>query len=93
MCKHLATIIHNFIEGRRRTKGSALSIVIESYLKLRLNEDISMLNNNLGHLFTTAMDFFRLWFTHNHKSHKGPYITHPHMWDIVKNWIKEKGKS
>ncbi len=29
---------------------------------------------------------------YNHKSHKGPYITHPHMWDIVKNWIKEKGE-
>jgi hypothetical protein len=21
------------------------------------------------------------------------YITHPHLWDIVKNWIKAKGKS
>jgi hypothetical protein len=21
------------------------------------------------------------------------YITHPHLWNIVKNWIKEKGES
>jgi hypothetical protein len=21
------------------------------------------------------------------------YITHPHMWDMVKNWAKEKGES
>jgi hypothetical protein len=92
MCRHLAIVIQNFVEGRRGTKDSTLSIVIESdYLKLRLDANISLLDN-FEHLFTNAMDFFRLWFTHNHKSHKRPYIIHPHMWDIMKNLIKEKGE-
>jgi hypothetical protein len=59
----LATFIKNFIEGRGETKDSALSIVIENdYLKLRLDTDISLLDNNFGHIFTDAMEFFKLWF-------------------------------
>jgi hypothetical protein len=26
-------------------------------------------------------------------SQTNSYITHPHMWDMVKNWAKEKGES
>jgi hypothetical protein len=39
------------------------------------------------------MGFFKLWFIHNHISQKDSYITHRHMWDMVKKWAKEKGQS
>jgi hypothetical protein len=38
------------------------------------------------------MECFRVWFTHGQLLKESMYITHPHLWDIVKNWIKEKGK-
>jgi hypothetical protein len=46
-----------------------------------------------GLLSTNAMEFFRVWFTHGQLLGEFMYITHPHLWDIVKNWIKNKGES
>ncbi len=66
-------------------------MILGDYLKLRIDDDISFLDNTTGYLSTYALDFFRLWYTHNHMSHIDSYITHPHICDMVKNWAKKKG--
>jgi len=84
----------DFITSRGGTSKFAMEYVISSdSLKLIIGVDISLLNNTTSYLSTNALDFFRLWYTHNHMSHKESYIAHPHMWDMVKNWAKEKRES
>jgi hypothetical protein len=68
-------------------------VIASEYLKLRLDVDIGLLDNKEGFLSTNVMEFFKVWFTHGHLLGESMYITHPHLWDIMKNWIKENGKS
>jgi hypothetical protein len=83
----------DFINKKGGTNKFVLDFVIScDYFKIRIDDDISLLENTIGYLSTNALDFFRLWYTHNHMSQKDSYITHPHMWDMVKNWAKEKGE-
>lgn len=72
---------------------STISIEIGGeYLKLKVNVDIWFLNNLTKHLSTNAMDFFGVWLSHCYTLPKNFYITHLHLWDVVKNWSKEKGE-
>jgi hypothetical protein len=90
----LATTMVDFITSRGGTKKFAMKFVIlGDYLKLRIDVDISLLDKTSNYLSSNALDFFRLWYTHNHMSKEDSYITHPHMWDMVKNWAKKKGES
>jgi hypothetical protein len=83
----------DFITNKGGTNKSTVEFVIScDYLKIRIDVNISLLDNTIGYLFTNALDFFKLWYTHNHMSQKDSYITHPHMWDMVKIWAKEKGE-
>ncbi len=89
----LVTTMVNFITNRSGTSKFVMEFVVScDYLKLRIDVDISLLNNIVGYLFTYALDFLKLWYTCNHMSQTDSYITHPHMWDMVKNWVKEKGE-
>jgi hypothetical protein len=80
--KTFGDIHKKIIEGRGGTKDSTFSIVIETnYLKLRLDTDISLLDNNFRHLFVDVMDFFKLWFTQPQITqkalhHPSPYVGH-----------------
>ncbi len=83
-----------FITNKGGTNKFAMEFVISSdYLKLRLDVDISLLDNTSSYLFINAMDLFKLWVTHNHMSQKDSYITHPHMFSksvITRNKWKQK---
>jgi hypothetical protein len=82
--------VQNLIQSRGGTNNFAISIVITSEnLKLGLDVDIGLLDNNEGFLSTDVMEFFKVWFTHSHLLRESKYITHPHLWDIMKNWIKK----
>jgi molybdenum cofactor biosynthesis enzyme len=82
-----------FITNKGGTNKSTMEFVIScDYLKIRIDVDISLLDNIIGYLSTNALDFFKLWYTRNHMSQKDSYIAHLHMWDMVKNWAKEKGE-
>jgi hypothetical protein len=59
-------------------------------VKLRLDADISFLDNPIGHLSIDAMDLFKLWFSHFYIDSQQMYITHPHLWDIVKKLVQIK---
>jgi hypothetical protein len=88
----LAVVVANFIISR----GGICKYVVEfvilcDYLKQRIDVYISLLDNIISYLSTNALDLFTLWYTHNHMSHKDSYITHPHMWDMVKILGKKKG--
>lgn len=77
------------ITNRGGTSKSTLKFVIlGDYLKLIIDYDISLLNNITDYLSTNALDFFRLWYTHNHILEKNSPITHPRMWVIVKKLAK-----
>jgi hypothetical protein len=91
----LAIVVQTFIGNKVGTKDSTLSFILGGdYLTLKLNVDIKLLDNERGFLSTDAMDFFRLWYMYTtHLTDKATYITHPHYWDIVKNWTKHNGKS
>ncbi len=65
-CKLVITV-KNFITNRGGTSESTLKFIISSdYLKLIIDDDISLLDNITDYLSTNALDFFRLWYTHNH---------------------------
>jgi hypothetical protein len=65
-----------FITNRGGTNKSSLKFVISSdYLKLIIDDDISLLDNITGYLSTNALKFFRLWYIHNHILEKDSYIT------------------
>jgi hypothetical protein len=69
-------------------------VIVGDYLKQKIDVDISLLDNTISNLFTDALDFLKLWYTHNYMSQTDSYITHLHMWDMVKNWAigqKKKG--
>jgi hypothetical protein len=67
-CK-LTTTAVDFITNRGGTNKSIVEFVISNdYLKLRIDADISLLDNSIEYLSTDALDFFRLWYTHNHMS-------------------------
>jgi hypothetical protein len=90
----LATMVQTFIGNKGGTKYFALSFILGGdYLTLRLIAYIKLLDNKKGFLSTYAMDFFRLWYLHTHLTYKATYITHPHYWDIVRNWTKHNGES
>jgi hypothetical protein len=83
----------NFITNKGGTNEFVVEFIIScDYLKLRIDVDISLLDNTTNYLSTYALDFLKLWYTHNHMSQTDSHITHPHMWDIMKNWVKEKGE-
>jgi hypothetical protein len=96
-------IVQNFIQSIGGTNDFVISFVITSeYLKLRLDTNISLLDNKEGFLSIDiglfnnktrllsidSMEFFKVWFTHGQLLGESMYITHPHLWNIVKNWIK-----
>jgi hypothetical protein len=86
-------MVKKIIDPKGETKDSAVSfIILGDYMKLKIDVDITLLDCNEGHLSTYAMDFLRLWFKHKCLSFCDLYITHPHMWEIVKNYKKEKGE-
>jgi hypothetical protein len=86
-------MVKKIIDSKSGTKDSAISfIILSDYMKLKINVDITLLDCNEGHLSTYTMDFFRLWFMHKCLSFCDLYITHPHMWEIVKNYKNEKGE-
>jgi hypothetical protein len=90
----LTIVVVDFITNRGGTNKSTVEFVISGdYLKLKIDVDLSLLDNTTGYLSTDALDFFKLWYTHNHMSQTNSYITHPRMWDMVKNWAKEKRES
>ncbi len=65
----LTTTVADFIINRSGINKSIVEFVISSdYLKLRIDVDISLLDNSIGYLTTYALDFFKLWYTHNHMS-------------------------
>jgi hypothetical protein len=79
-------VMANFTINRSGTNKYVLEFFISSdYSKRKIDVDISLLDNTTSYLSTNALDLFKLWYTHNHMSHKDSYITHPHMWDMVKN--------
>ncbi len=79
-------VMANFTINRSGTNKYVLEFFISSdYSKRKIDVDISLLDNTTSYLSTNALDLFRLWYTHNHMSHKDSYFTHPHMWDMVKN--------
>ncbi len=87
------TTVNFFINSRGGKKDSIVSFVISSdYMKLKFDANITLLDYSEGHLSTYTMDFFKLWFMHKCLSFCDSYITHPHMWEIVKNYKKEKGE-
>ncbi len=70
----------NFITIRGGTSKSVVEFIISGdYLKLRIDVDISLLDNTTEYLSTNALDFFKLWYTHNHMSQMDSYIMHLHM--------------
>ncbi len=76
----LTVTVTDFITNRSGTNKSIVEFVISSdYLKLKIDVDISLLDNTTGYLTIDALDFFKLWYTHNHMSQKNSYITHHHM--------------
>jgi hypothetical protein len=82
--------VANFIISKGGTSKSTMEFVmLGDYLKLKIDADISLLDNTTRYLSTNALDFFRLWYTHNHMSETESHITHLHMWDMVK---KDKRK-
>jgi hypothetical protein len=85
--------MEDFIINRGGTNKFAIKFVTSNGYLLKIDVNISLLDNITSYLFIDALDFFRLWYTHNHTSQKVSYITHPHMWDMVKSWAKEKGES
>ncbi len=59
--------MQEFIIRKGGIKEVALSFQIQQhYVKLRLDADISFLDNPTKHLSIDSMDFFRLWFSHFH---------------------------
>lgn len=86
--------MQEFIINKGDTKEATLSFQIsQHYVKLRLDTDISILDNPTGQLSTDAMDLFKLWFSHFYIDSQQMHITHPHLWDIAKNQSKERGES
>jgi hypothetical protein len=86
-------MVKKIMDSKGGTQDSAVSfIILSDYMKLKINVDITLLDCNEGHLSTYTMDFFRLWFMHKCLSFCDLYITHPHMWEIVKNYKNEKGE-
>jgi hypothetical protein len=82
----LVIVVKKFIDSKGGTKEFAISFVILGhYMKLWIDANITLFDGREGHLSTNAMDFFRLWFMHKCLSFFDLYITHPHMWEIVKN--------
>jgi hypothetical protein len=80
------TMVKRFIDFRGGTKGFAISsIILGDNMKLKIDADVTLLEFSEGHLSIDAMDFFRLWFMHKCFPFYDLYITHPHMWEIVKN--------
>lgn len=65
-CK-LAITMKNFITNRGGTSKSTQKFVISSdYLKLIIDDDISLLDNITDYLSINALNVFRLWYIHNH---------------------------
>jgi len=92
-CK-LTIIVVDFISSKGGTSKYAVEFVIlGDYLKPKIDANISLLDITIGYLSTYALDFFKLWYTHNHMSQTDSYITHPYMWDMVKIWAKIKRES
>jgi hypothetical protein len=84
-CK-LAKVMEDFLVNNGGTMDLAISIEIRGeYLKLKVNANIQLLDDLTGHLNTNAMDFFKAWLSHCCTLPKNFYITHSHLWDIVKN--------
>jgi len=86
--------VQKFKHSKSGTNDFAISfVIVGEYLKLKLDVDIGLLDNKERFLSTNAMEFFKVWFTHGQLLGEFMYITHPHLWDIMKNRIKEKGES
>jgi hypothetical protein len=67
-CK-LTTIVVDFISSREVISKYVVEFVIlGDYLKPKIDANISLLDITIGYLFTYALDFFKLWYTHNHMS-------------------------
>jgi hypothetical protein len=82
----LVIVVKKFIDSRGGIKDYAVSFVISSdYMKLEIDAYITLFDCNEGHLSTNAMDFFKMWFMHKRLSFCDLYITHLHMWEIIKN--------
>jgi hypothetical protein len=65
----LVTSMVVFITSRVVTNKFAVEFVISNYyLKQKIDVNISLLNNTSGYLSIDALDFFRLWYAHNHMS-------------------------
>jgi hypothetical protein len=60
-------------------------VILSDHLKLKIDVNISLLDNTIDYVFTDALEFFKLCYIHNYMSQTDSYITHPHMWDMVKN--------
>jgi hypothetical protein len=59
--------VQEFIISKRGTKEVAFSFQIQQrYAKLKLDVDISFLDNPIMHLSMNSMDLLRLWFSHFH---------------------------
>jgi hypothetical protein len=59
----------DFITNKGGTNKFVMEFIISChYLKQKIDVDISLLDNITNYLSTYALDFFRLWYTHNHMS-------------------------
>jgi hypothetical protein len=72
--------MEDFLVSNGGTMDLAISIEIRGeYLKLKVNANIQLLDDLIGHLNTNAMDFFRVWLSHCCTLPKNFYITHLHL--------------
>jgi hypothetical protein len=85
-------VVKIFIDSRSGVNDSIIYFVISvDYMKLKIN--VTFFYYSEGHFSTNTTYFFKLCFMHKCLSLCDLYITHPHLWDIVKNRRKEKGES
>ncbi len=64
----------DFITNRGGTIKFAMEFVILGDYLIK-DVDISLLDNTINYLSTNALDFLKLWYTHNHMRHKRIHIS------------------